>query len=181
MASVASLRDLLEALIQSSLESGKLEGVTGDLERFFKFIKAQDGVRKVLATPAYDAGERKSIVIDIGEKAGFDAYTSNFLGLVIEFGKFKALLESREPVLRKLRAASGKVVCEVTLASEPSPWEVDRINDAFKKGEARDVEVVVKVDPGILGGVIAKVEDRVYDGTLRAQLGRIKNALGSVI
>jgi F-type H+-transporting ATPase subunit delta len=177
MASVATLRDLTEALIQSAKDEGKLEKVTADLEAFFKINHDQEQVKNILASPVYDMVEKKAIADDIGERTGFDKLTINFIALVIELGKFKALLKSEEPFLSKLRKASGKVRAEVTTASNPSESDLNRIKGALKELTKKDVEVIIKIDPSIIGGIIAKVEDKVFDGSIKNQLERIRNIL----
>jgi len=186
MASVATLRDLIEALVEAAGEEGgegdgRLAAVIGDLNRFFDYMRSEDVLRKTLSTTAYDASERKAVVGDIAERAGFNALTANFLGLVVEYGKLKALLEGEEPLMRKLRRASGVVRAEITLAEEPSGEDLARIREALAKQGQGDVEVIVKVDPKILGGVVAKVEDRLYDGSLRTQLATIKSNLSQLL
>jgi F-type H+-transporting ATPase subunit delta len=120
---------------------------------------------------------RKEIVSEIGEKAGFDNLTINFLKLVIELGRFKALLKSEVLFMQKIRRASGKATAEVTVAVNPSEENLNRIKERLNKLVGRDVEITLKVDPSILGGVIAKIEDKVFDGSIKTQLERIRRIL----
>ena len=107
MASVATLRDLLEALIESAKEVNKLQRVTSDLETFFKTISSHEDLKKILGSSVFEIEERKDIVGDICEKMGLDHLTLNFIKLIIELEKFKTLINSQEPVIRKLRKVSG--------------------------------------------------------------------------
>ena len=177
MASIATLRDLTEALLQASKEEGKLDNVASDLEGFLKLLSSQDEVRNILGSSVYDVNVRKEIVSGIGEKVGFDKLTINFLNLVIELGKFKALVKSEAPFMQKIRKASGKVKAEVTVAVNPSQENLDRIKERLNNLMEKEVEITVKVDPSILGGVIAKVEDKVFDGSIKTQLERIRRIL----
>jgi F-type H+-transporting ATPase subunit delta len=179
MASVATLRDLTEALLQGAKEEGKLDKVTADLEAFFQILSSQGEIRNILGSSVYNTEERKSIIGDIGKELGFDEMTINFLNLVVELGKFKALVKSEEPFMQKIRKASGKVRAEVITAVRPSEVDLRRIKEALNKLMEKDVEVTLKVDPEILGGVIAKVEDKVFDGSIRTQLERIRRVLST--
>ncbi len=181
MASVAAIRDLIEAFIESAREEEKLPAVIADLKAFFDFIRREDVLRKILSTTAYDESERRAIVEDIARKAGFEGLTTNFLALVVKYGKLKVLLKSEEPLMRKLRKASGIARAEVTLASEPDKEDIARIRDALRRHEGREVEIIITIDPKILGGVVAKVEDRLYDGSLRTRLGSIRGSLSQLL
>lgn len=177
MASIATLRDLTEALIDSSKELGKLDKVTADMADFFKLSKSSDELRNILWSTTFELMERKSITADISAKRGYDGLSANFLNLVIELGKFKSLIKSEQTTMGKLLKASGRIKAQVTTASEPTEDEISRIKNALSKAVGQDVEVTTKVDPEILGGVITKVEDRVYDGSIKTQLERIRGVL----
>ncbi len=176
MATVATLRDLTEALVESAKEEGKLDKVITDLERFFGLLHSEE-LRNILGSSVFGARERQAIIKDIGEKAGFNNLTVNFLDLAIELDKFKALLSSQETFMRKLRKASGRVKAEVIMASEPNEEDIRRIRESLNKLVESDVELSVKVDPSILGGVIAKVEDKIFDGSVKTQLEKMRSFL----
>ncbi|MER3447493.1 MAG: ATP synthase F1 subunit delta [Candidatus Dadabacteria bacterium] len=179
MASVITLRDLTEALIEVAKEGAILEKVTSDLEKFFKIISSQEEIKNALGSPVYKTEEKKSIVVDIGNELGFDEITVNFLNLVIEVGRFKALVKSQGPFMQRIKRASGRVKAEVITSVTPSDADLQKIKEALNRLVEKDVELTLKVDPGILGGVIAKVEDRVFDGSIRTQLERIRRTLST--
>lgn len=177
MASVATLRDLTEALIGSAKEEGRLERVTSDLENFFKILSSQEEIKNALGSSVYKTEERKLIVGDIGRELGFDDITVNFLNLAIELDRVKALIKSHELFMQKIRKASGRVKAEVIVSVNPSEADLQRIKEALNMLVEKDVELTLKIDPEILAGVIAKVGDRVFDGSIKTQLERIRRAL----
>jgi F-type H+-transporting ATPase subunit delta len=181
MASIATLRDLTRALIESAKEEGKLERITSDLEKFFEILSSQEEIKNALGSSVYKAEERKSVVGDIGNELGFDGITVNFLNLAIELDRIKALVRSREPFMERIRKASGRVKAEVIMPVNPSEADLQRIKEALNKFVEKDVEVVLKVDPEILGGVITRFEDKVFDGSVKAQLERLRRALSTLL
>ena len=177
MASIATLRDLTEALIESSKELSKLDKVISDMGDFFGLAKSSDELRNILWSTTFELKERKSITADLSAKRGYDSLTANFLNLVIELDKFKSLLKSEQTFMGRLLKASGRIKAEVTTASEPGEEEINRIKSALTSAVGRDVEVTTKVDPEILGGIITNVEDKLYDGSIKTQLERIRGVL----
>ncbi len=177
MASVATLRDLIEALIESAKEEGKLQKVTSDLERFFKTISSSEDLKKILGSSVFKISERKDIVGDICEKLGLDRLTINFIKLITELEKFKTLINSQEPVIRRLRKVSGTQRAELTFPEPPSESDLSKIKESLQRLTGDEIELIVKVDPSILGGIITKVEDKVFDGSIKSQLERIRGIL----
>lgn len=177
MASIATLRDLTEALIESAGEEGKLDRVTSDMEDFFSLIAGSEEVRNILWSSTYDLSERKGIVEDLSTKRGYDKQTVNFLNLVLELDKFKSLIKSEQTFIQKLRKATGRLRAEVIMATQPTESDLERIKGALTKVIGQDVEITSKVDPSIIGGIITKVEDKVFDGSIKTQLERVRHAL----
>lgn len=177
MASIATLRDLTEALVESAKEGGALERVTSDMENFFRLLGENEEVRNILWSSTFDLSERKGIVADIGAKEGYDEMSVNFLTIVLELDKFKSLMKSGEIFIQKLRRASGKLKAEVIMATEPTEDDLSRIKSALTKVIGQEVEITPKVDPSIIGGIIAKVEDKLFDGSIKTQLERVRGVL----
>ncbi|MFQ5787355.1 MAG: ATP synthase F1 subunit delta [Thermodesulfobacteriota bacterium] len=177
MASVATLRDLIEALIESAREENKLQKVTSDLEKFFKTISSHKDLKKILGSSVFEIEERKDIVGDICEKIGLDNLTINFIKLIIELEKLKTLINSQEPLIRRLIKVSGIQRAEVTFPETPSESDLSKIKESLQRLTGNEIELVVKVDPSILGGMITKVEDKVFDGSIKTQLEKIRGVL----
>ena len=177
MASIATLRDLSEALIESAKEEGKLDKITSDMEDFFTLLDENPELKNVLSSSTFELSERKEVSKDLTSKRGYDALTTNFMDLVLELDKFKSLLNSEQTFIQKLRKASGKIMAEIVMASAPSEEELSRIKTKLTQVMGQEVEVSSKVDPEIIGGIIAKVEDKVFDGSIRTQLERIRGVL----
>jgi len=177
MASIATLRDLTEALIESAGEEGKLNKVISDMEDFFSILDANDELRNILWSSTFELGEREGIIKDLSAKQGYDKLSLNFLNVVLELDKFHSLVKSQQTFIQKLRKASGKLKAEVVMASEPSESDLNRIKSAVTKAVGQDVEITTKVDPSIIGGIITKVEDKVFDASIKTQLERMRSVL----
>jgi F-type H+-transporting ATPase subunit delta len=177
MASIATLRDLSEALVQSAKEENKLDKITSDIEDFYSILSVSPELKNVLWSSTYDLKEREGVTTDIASKRGYDRLTSNFLGVVLELGKFKSLLNSEQTFVQKLRKASGKIKAEIVMATNPSEEDLSKVKAKLSEVMGQEVEVTSKVDPQIIGGIIAKVEDKVFDGSIKTQLERIRGIL----
>ena len=84
-------------------------------------------------------------------------------------------------VFRELAARHrGEVSAEVTLAQTPSETHLSAITDALRAVTGKDVQVDVKVEPAILGGLVVKLGSRMVDSSLRTRLNAIKQAMKEV-
>lgn len=177
MASIATLRDLSEALVESAKQENKLDKITSDIEDFFQVISGSYELKNVLSSSTFGLQEREEVARDIASKRGYDALTTNFLSVVLELDKFKSLLNSEQTFVQKLRKASGKIKAEIIMASNPSEEDLNKVRAKLTQVMGQDIDVTTKVDPEIIGGIIAKVEDKVFDGSIKTQLERIRGVL----
>jgi F-type H+-transporting ATPase subunit delta len=68
----------------------------------------------------------------------------------------------------------------VTLAERPDERQLAAIKEALRAVTGKDVQVEVKVEPSIIGGLIVKVGSRMVDSSLRTKLRSIKHAMKEV-
>jgi F-type H+-transporting ATPase subunit delta len=72
------------------------------------------------------------------------------------------------------------VTAEVTLAEQASETHLSKIKAAIAEVTGKDVQVEVKVDPAIIGGLVVKLGSRMVDTSLRTKLNAIKHAMKEV-
>ena len=78
-----------------------------------------------------------------------------------------------------LRKLNNIVLAEVTSAVELTDEQRQAVIDKVKSiTQAQDVELVNRLDQGLIGGVIIKVGSQVIDASLRGQLRRLSISLG---
>lgn len=177
MATIATLRDIVDALIESANEEKRLEEVTSQVESFYDLVSRKEELKGILTNSIFDIEERKSVVEEICKEASITGLTSGFLSLVVEMEKFRAFVNSKEMILGKLKEAAGKISAELVSAKQLDQSDVEKIKSALTKATGKQVDVSLVVDPSIIGGMIAKVEDKVYDSSIKTQLERMRGVL----
>jgi F-type H+-transporting ATPase subunit delta len=76
-----------------------------------------------------------------------------------------------------IQAKSGRVTAEITSAQPLDAGQVQQITAALEKLSGKKVTIAKREDPELLGGVVAKIGDTVYDGSLRSQLRNLRDQL----
>jgi F-type H+-transporting ATPase subunit delta len=72
----------------------------------------------------------------------------------------------------------GEMVAQVTVAEKLSDANIDALKSALKSVTgSRDLDLEIKVDPAIIGGLVVKVGSRMVDSSLRTKLNSIKLAM----
>jgi F-type H+-transporting ATPase subunit delta len=170
---VAEKDVLIQGYAQALLEIGEAEGELSTVEdELFAFAKALDGqteVREALTDPALPAENKKALVRDLfGGRA--NPQTLNILGFLIEQGRARELGRIIQALAEVVAERRQHRLAEVRSAVPLDQGQRERLAEALSKATGATVDVKVIVDPSVVGGIVAKVGDEVFDGTVRGRL-----------
>src|SRR4029450_12938 len=94
----------------------------------------------------------------------------NLLGFLVEQGRAREIGKIIEALAEVVAATRERAVAEVRSAVPLGDARAKRLADALSRATGRPIEVRVIVDPSVLGGVVAKVGDEIFDGSVRSRL-----------
>jgi F-type H+-transporting ATPase subunit delta len=100
-----------------------------------------------------------------------------FLQAVVKRGRQGLLGEIAVEYQKLLDVTLNRVHAGVTLASEPDARLEKQIVERLARALGKEVRPHYRVDAGILGGVVVRVGDRIYDGSLRRRLAILKRRM----
>ena len=121
------------------------------------------------------ADKKKRLESALGGKAS--ALTARFLGLLIDKKRF-ALLSLMAAGLTRFIAEKKNTARAVVRTARALPAEAAEVlRQRLKDFSGKTVELDVKEDPELIGGVVVRLGDWVLDGSLRGRLQRMKEAL----
>ena len=177
-------RPYAEAAFEVASEDGNLAGWSAALETAGAVI-ADGQVVSFLATPALTSEQRlqflvellASLNIDNSVLAGGDAKGTNFIKLLLEYGRVAVLPEIAEHFEILKANVENTVDVVVTSATALSDDQRQAITKALTARLGRDVRLQTEIDESLIGGAVIRAGDIVIDGSLRARLDGLTNAL----
>ena len=104
----------------------------------------------------------------------------SLLGFLVDQGRGKDLPKIVEALSEVAADQRRKRLAEVRSAVPLRAEQRTKLQDALSKATGTDVEVKVIVDPAVIGGVVARVGDQVFDGSIRRKLELARERLGQV-
>jgi F-type H+-transporting ATPase subunit delta len=165
------------ALFEVARVEGSLSEVEDELFRFARTLEGNDALRAVLTDEAVPVARRQGVVEDLlGTKAS--PVTTNLVAFVVGAGRARQLPQIIDRLVERAASAKDSVVGEVRSAIPLTDEQKTRLAEALGKATGKRVEVKVIVDPSILGGIVAQVGDTVIDGSVRARLDQLREAIG---
>ena len=148
-------------------------------------LLADGRVAKFLANPARTDEKRLEFLSDLfrsaaGEKsvlAGGDQQGTNFVKLLLEYGRVSVLPEIAGHFEALKAAVENTVDVTVTSAAKMSSDQEKTIVAALEIRLGRNVNLSTEIDENLIGGAVIRAGDVVIDGSLRARLEGLANAL----
>lgn len=144
----------------------------GKAAKFMASPKLTDAQRLEFLTGLIRSAGGNNIVLDGSDKEG-----TNFLKLLIEYDRVDALPEIAEHFDGLKDAVENTVDVTVTSAVALSDAQQQQIAAALKARLGRDVRLTTETDDTLIGGAVIRAGDVVIDGSLRARLTGLANAL----
>jgi F-type H+-transporting ATPase subunit delta len=165
------------ALFELALEEKATDKVRADLDAFDKAIGDNADLQRLVRSPVFGADEQLKALSAILDKAGISGIAANFLRVITTNRRLFAVRD----VIRGFRALvakhKGEVSADVTVAEKLSDKNLSALKSALNSVTGKDVDLNVKVDPAIIGGLVVKIGSRMIDTSLRTKLNSIKYAM----
>jgi len=165
------------ALFELAREAGAIDAVQADLDAFDALLAGTPDLVRLVRSPVFSADEQAKALTAVLERTGIDGLAANFLKVVTANRRLFAV----RGMIKAFRALAarhrGEVTAEVAVAERLSEVRISEIKDTLRSVTGKDVQLSVRVDPAIIGGLIVKLGSRMVDSSLRTKLNAIKHAM----
>ena len=177
MARSAAARRYAKALFELAKESGQVAEVAGELTSMGDLLEGNPELHDVLFRALHPAAERRAVLDGVTDRIGARPAVKSFFSLLIDQRRLVDFPSIRAEFERLASEDAGLRRAEVVSAGPLRDDQLERLRRALSNRTGGEVEVSVRVDPSLLGGVIATVGDLVFDGSLRTQLLQLRSNL----
>lgn len=162
-----------KALAEIGEEQNQAKNFLDELKKFSGLLKKFPELKKTLLSPLYTAHDQKEIVLNITSKTKTPKAIQSFLLLLIEKRRvlyFDNIIEAYESLYNETQGyIKAKIITATTLLQK----EQDTIKKSLENLMKRKVILTTVVEPQIIGGVIAEVGDKIFDGSIKNQIKKI--------
>jgi F-type H+-transporting ATPase subunit delta len=172
-------RRYAKAVFEIGTDQGGLDKIGADLRSLAKAMKDSAELQSTLISPAIRRPDRRKVIDGLLQSIGVVTTSRNLIYLLLDgerLGSLPAISRELDAMIEK---KAGRVTAEVTSAKPLDPTQLAQITTALEKLSGKKVTVTKREDPELLGGIVAKVGDTVYDGSLKTQLATIRDRLST--
>jgi F-type H+-transporting ATPase subunit delta len=151
--------------------------VEQQLAGFVGIFRQHGALERVLVNPAVPAPRKRAAVSRIAEQVQLLPIVKKLVLLLAERDRMILLPELLDAFRDRLLDHQNVVRAEVTTAVPLGDDRTQAIEHSLARATGRGVTLTTRVDPGLVGGLVAKIGSTVYDASIVTQLLKLKQRL----
>lgn len=166
-----------KALLELATEQGQVDKIGEDLTRFGEVWDVSEPLRLLFVDPAYMADDRRKVVDALCARLDCAEFVRNTLRLLSDRRRMTYVPDVVEAYEHLSDTAAGKLRAEIVTATALDDAYYTSIREALSAATGKDIVLVRRTDPDVLGGVVTRIGDTVIDGTLRTKIDELGDGL----
>jgi F-type H+-transporting ATPase subunit delta len=165
----------------SVVVSQKIDSAAAEkqLRDFSDSFNGSQELREVLMNPAISSDQKLKVLNAISQKIGMLPQVRNFVAVIMDHQRLGELNEILAEYHAVANEQSGLAEAEITSARLLNDNDRAELEAQVAKLAGGRVRATYREDASLLGGAVVRIGSTVYDGSIRAQLQRLKQKLVS--
>jgi F-type H+-transporting ATPase subunit delta len=178
MASVTSTyaRAFADVVFDAHLDAAR---ALGALRQIATLLNESVELRRVWENPAVPADQKRKLLDAIVQRNGIEKPVRNLVAVLMDHRRLPFLSRIIEQLEKELDARLGFAEAQVSSARELGDAEKRTLETQIEKATSKKVRASYELDPSLLGGAVVRIGSTIYDGSVKGQLERIKEAISS--
>ena len=165
------------ALFDLARDANAIDTVKADLARFEALVAESPDLARLVRSPVFSADEQLQALSTVLDRAGIGGLAARFLKLATKNRRLFAVRDMVRGYRELVAQHKGETTAEITVAEPLKDDHAAALKSALATISGKDVDLAVKVDPAIIGGLVVKLGSRMIDTSLRTKLHAIKHAM----
>jgi F-type H+-transporting ATPase subunit delta len=178
VASVASTyaRAFADVVLSAHLDASR---AVGGLQEIARLLAESADLRRVWENPAVLAEQKRNLLDAIVQREGIDRQVRNLVAVLIDHRRVQFLPRIVEQLEKELDTRLGFAEAQIFSARELGDAEKRALETQVEKTTGKKVRARYALDSSLLGGAVIRVGSTIYDGSVKGQLERIREAITS--
>lgn len=169
------------ALYELATEKRATDEVAAALAAFQSLINDSPDLARLVRSPVFSAQEQVKAIGAVLDKAEISGLAANFIRLVASKRRLFVITDMIDAYQRLNDAAKGLVRADVTVATQLRPDQETALRQTLSGVTGgKTINLNVRTDPAIVGGLVVKLGSRMVDASVRTKLNAIRTRMKEV-
>jgi F-type H+-transporting ATPase subunit delta len=166
-----------KAFFAIAAEEARYEEYYNELKIFSSLLEQNDNLKGFFINPIFAQSDKAAVLKEVLKKIKVSPMAANFFMLLVDKRRIGALQEIEACYQDYMDTVLGKVRVQVKSAYKLSDDMMAQVKAKMEEITGKTVEMEAERDTSLLGGIVVKVGDTLYDGSVKTQLSNIRELL----
>ncbi len=167
------------ALFRAAKRTDEVQSISDDLKTLSDLLRKSPRLKSFLESPQVLEKDKTDLLAS-GFKSSISGTLFSFLLLVMEKHRIQHLLLMAEEFEQLVKRDQGILEAQLITARELDETLQNQIRQELERSTGKKVEIVTRVEPRLIGGVVVKLGDKVIDRSIRHQLNQLKEQMSAL-
>ena len=172
-------RRYAQAMLELADSEGSHVALRKDFTALATALRGVPEAVELLSNPTVAKARREALLGEILSSLKITGRVASLAKLMLDKGRFDVIVEVHDRLEEMLDARTGRVTAEVTSAVPLDSAASAKIQASLAKRLGKEVVIETHEDKALIGGLVIKVGNTVYDASVRNQLTRLRERLSS--
>lgn len=162
-----------KSLMSLAIEQNTLDAAYNDMKLIDDTCDKNRDLQMLLKSPVVKADKKQAVMNAVFANV-LSPITAGFVKLIIQHKRESILHEIADSFVKQYKAYKNIGIAEV-VSAVPLTGEIrKRLMEQLRLQEGREMEIIEKVDPTLIGGLIIRIGDKQFDGSISRKLNDLK-------
>ncbi len=150
-----------------------------ELGAFEDALKSSSELQEVLVTPAIPIGRKRAVIGRLAEVLKASRVTRNFLFVLLDHRRIPLIPAILSAFEQTVDERMGFARADVQSARELTPAQRTALAAQLQQLTGKRIRARYAVDDRLIGGAVARIGSRIYDGSVRGQLESLERRMSA--
>lgn len=168
------------AIFDLAKDGQAIAGLEKDVASLGAALKDSADLRELIGSPVYSRDQQGAAIAAIAQKMGLSATMANALSLMAGKRRLFTLPQLLARLGEMIAEDKGEMTADVTAAQALSAAQEQKLAETLAAKTGKTVKLNIRVDEGLIGGMIVKLGSKMIDTSIRSKLATLQNAMKEV-
>lgn len=168
------------AILELAIESKQVDRVGKELSELAAMWQESKELQELFSNPSFSGTVRKGALVELLARTGVSPLVKNSVLYLSDSGRLAALADVARSYTELAADKAGTVRAVVTSAAPLTEAYYGQLQRSLEAATGKKVSIEKKTDASLIAGVVTRVGDQVFDGSIRTRLSEMKESLKPV-
>ena len=166
-----------KTLIKLRQEENRYKEIGMELRDISTVFAANPELKRFALNPIYKLEDRHGLIKKVGDVLEISDTVKRFLAILTKTGGIGIIEEISAAYSILEDELLGRIKVKVESATELDNSHIREINKKLRQLTSKEIILTVEKNPALIGGLVFRIGNTILDGSIKTQLGRVKEKI----